>query len=733
MDRRRFFKITAGTAGSLVLEFKLGSNILANNAPSAFQFNAWLTISQDNVFTFILDRAEMGQGVMTALPTIMAEELDVNPESFIVEYAPTSRSYDNPDLGAQITGGSTSVHAAWLPLREAGFTVRNLIMKAAAKSWGTDLNQITTENGHVLFEQRNLRAPYGSLCQTALTLKPDRFDPKKLERRFVGLNRSRFENLDKVTGRAQFGIDIDVKKMNKAFVLRKPHLSCSLKNLNRQELLSLPGVLGIHEITTGIAIIGKSFDVAKRTAELARVEWNPPKRKPLSQGAVNKEFSSALSREGVLVKTKGNPIDAFENAKAKLEAVYECPYLAHATMEPQNCAAFVVDDHCEVWAPTQSPALAQKVAAKVLGISESKVVIHTTLLGGGFGRRLAQDYVAEAVELAKAHGSAVQIIWTREQDLRHSMYRPASLHQLKGAVDHSGRPVAWIHHIATQSILSQIVQEWLPAMMPDWIPDFLKSPSGAFAEKLFSGGYKADDTSTEGAKDIPYTIENVKVSVQPVNIEIPIGFWRSVGHSFNGFVVECFIDELATLAQRDPIEFRLGLLPQHHRLRRVLERAREVAQWGKPSSLGVAQGVATHESFRSFVALIVEVSVENKRIHVRRMVFVVDCGLVINPDMVRAQIESSAIFGMSAALKQLITFEEGLPQQSNFDDYPILRMEDCPEIECHIIESNEKPTGIGEPGVPVVAPAIANAVFKLSGQRLRKLPLQLAAVQPIDQ
>jgi len=331
--------------------------------------------------------------------------------------------------------------------------------------------------------------------------------------------------------------------------------------------------------------------------------------------------------------------------------------------------------------------------------------------------------VEEAVEVSKAHGTPIHVIWTREQDTQHDIYRPASLHRLRGGVDEKGNPTLWHHQIACQSILSQVVPEWLPAMMPDWLPGFIKKPAGAISGKLL-GGFKTDDSSVEGAKDVAYNISNLKVDYAFVEPGVPIGFWRSVGHSFNGFVVESFIDELAHLGGKDPFEFRKNLLPTGNRKRKVLEVAAAKANWGKPKFAGAKQGIAQHESFRSFAAVVAEVSVINNKIKIHRMVFAVDCGIIINPDMICAQVESAAIFGLSAALKGEITFENGAVQQSNFHDYEVLRMDECPEIECHIVESSEPPTGIGEPGVPVVAPAVANAIFAATGKRLRSLPLR---------
>lgn len=731
-SRRVFIKLGTLFATSAFLEFpfQVSEGRSENESLTAFEPNAWLRVYKEGRYVFVLDKAEMGQGVMTALPILFAEEFDIEPNRLEIENAPADRRYKNEDLSMQVTGGSTSVHASWLPLRNAGASARAFFIDAAALLWRVKADECTTENGVVSHSKSQRSIAYHELFEEIPRVKAREGTLKKhSEFKYIGKINQRRENLLKVTGRAVFGIDAAPKNSLKAVVIRSPRLGDKPVSFDAKEALSKKGVVEVTKISTGVAVVAAGYWQAREAARVVKVTWeNLELRAPQDSKKILEHYREIGFKDLSEVRSEGDFKASFATAEHKLEVVYDCPYVAHAPMEPQNCTVHLVNDSCEIWAPTQSPALAEQIASKVTKLPPEKINVHTTFLGGGFGRRLAQDFVSEACEIAvnlkEKVTVPIQILWSREDDMKHSMYRPNSLHILRGAVK-QGKVQAWHHGIVTQSILSQVIPEWLPAMLPQWLPNKLKDWLGSGIGSA-QGGLMKDATSVEGAKEVPYDIEHIEVMVAKVEPGVPVGFWRSVGHSFNAFVVESFIDELAHAAKSDPLQFRLNLLKKTPRVRSVLEKVSEFALWQKPpENKNLFRGVAVHESFRSVVATIAEVEVLDNQFKVTKLISCIDCGTVINPDMVKAQMESAAIFGLSTALYGEITFQDGSVEQSNFHDFQVLRLNECPTIEVHIMESEAHPTGVGEPGVPTIAPAVANAVFAATGKRLRSLPLKL--------
>lgn len=717
--RRAFLRDAGITAGGLLFAFDLGACKTTENvgSPGDFKPNAWVTVRSDGKVVFVLDRTEMGQGVMTSHAMLVAEELDLAPEDMEIEHAGADRKYDNPDLGLQATGGSTSVHGSWEPLRQAGAVVREALAGAAAASLGVARAELRAEKGAFIHDASGRRVGYGECAATAHRYVNEDAQPKAFDKlAIVGHTQQRVDVPAKVEGSAVFGIDVSVPNALTAVIVRCPVFGGSAKSIDVEAAKASPGVHSVVPMDEGVAVLADGYWRARQAANLIQAQWNETS---LSTAEVRKLFARALDRPGLIGAYQGDPKDALRRAERFIDAEFELPYLAHATMEPMNCTADVRDGRCEVWAPTQSPAAAKQVAAMACGLPGEDVLIHATFVGGGFGRRINQDFVREAVLLSKEVKRPVQVIWSREDDIRHDFYRPGSLHRIYVGA-RGGQPSGWVHRVAAPSVLGHMVPGFMSAMMPG-MPRFMTNMAGALFE-----GRMTDPSAVEGAQDMPYAIADKKVEWCWADPQVPLGFWRSVGHSFNAFVVETMVDELAELCGRDPVEMRRALLAQHPRHLGVLELAAAKAGWGSPLEKGRARGVAVHESFRSWVAEVVEASIEDGAIKVHKVTAAVDCGRTINPEVVRQQVEGAIIFGLSAALKQRITFEGGKVVEGNFNDYPLVRMFESPEIEVHVIESDAPPTGIGEPGVPPVAPALGNALRKLTGKPFRSLPLTLA-------
>jgi isoquinoline 1-oxidoreductase beta subunit len=653
------------------------------DAQGRFAPNPWVRIARDGMVTVIVDRSEMGQGVVTSLATLVAEELEVGLHQVQVEFAPAAKEYVNPLLGEQMTGGSTSVRSAWTRLRQAGAVAREMLVSAAAKKWNVKHGECHARQGQVRHASSGRELGFGALVETAARLPPPKTAHLKGsgEFRLIGQSLQRLEVPDMVIGRAKYSIDVALPGMLYAVVLRCPELGGSVARFDGSAAGQSDGVHAVLEIQSGIAVVAESSYAALRARDKLQVEWAPGLHATLDSAQIRERLLGALERRGSVARDEGDAGRALKRSGRVFEAVYETPYLAHATMEPMNCVAHVTADGCDVWVGTQAQQGAQATAMEITGLPQSQVRVHSTFLGGGFGRRLEHDFVAETVEIAKAIRRPVQVLWTRSDDMQHDFYRPANIAACKAALDASGRPIAWLHRVAG------------PPLALDGI-------------------------------DVPYAITHL----HEVHIEedpgIPTGPWRSVGASQNAFAIESFVDELAWQAHEDPLAFRLALLTKSPRHRAVLELAAAKSDWGSPLREGRGRGIAVYQSFGSWVAQVAEVSLlPDGALRVHRVVCAIDCGSVINPDTVASQLEGAVIFGLSAALYGRITIRDGAVEQRSFEDYRILTLRDSPEIEIHILPSRRAPGGVGEPGVPPIAPAIANALFAATSTRIRSLPL----------
>ena len=733
-SRRDFLRLGVTAGGALLLEIALPGcggpprAVAAANGGVAFVPNAWLRIEPDDRIIFVLDRVEMGQGTMTGQAQLVAEELAIDPSRLVVELAPANRAYDNPDagLGFQATGGSTSTRASFIPLRTAAATAREALRQAAARKWGVALATCTAENGAIVHAASGRRARYGELAADAAREDVDApaLKPAK-DFRVIGKAVPRLDIRAKVDGSAVYGIDVKVPGLAVAVVLRAPVLGAKLLGFDAAEAKAQPGVVDVIAIPTGVAVVAETYWRARRAAQAVRVRWSEGETH-LDTERLRSAYRARLESSGVAQRNDGSFASAERRAARVVDALYEVPYLAHATLEPQNATAVVKDGRCEVWAPTQAPGLAREAVRSVTGFAYDDIVVHQTLLGGGFGRRLAQDYVVEAVHVALRVHRPVKVIWSREDDTRHDVYRPMAMTRVRAAIGRNGALDGWFQRIVSQSIAANVGPEWVHAFLPNRVPLSLKASMGRSAAITFGGGALFDETTAEGARDLAYGIPNVRVEHAVMAAEVPVGFWRSVGFSHNVFVTESFFDEVAHAMGRDPFELRRSLLAKAPRHRRVLELAAEKVGWGTPAKPGVFRGIAQARSFESYAAHVAEVSVHGAEVKVHRVVAAVDCGTVVNPDIVRAQVEGGIAFGLGAALRQEITLDAGRVTQGNFDDFEPLRIHEMPEVEVHVVPSDEPPTGIGEPGLPPIAPAVANAIFHATNRRVRRMPFSRA-------
>jgi isoquinoline 1-oxidoreductase subunit beta len=703
-SRRHFLKIGAVAGGGLLIGFHLplaNRAGVAEAAASEFVLNAWIRIDADDTVTLRVASSEMGQGVYTAIPMLLAEELECDWARIKVEMAPADKAYTNPLIGQQLTGGSTAVRAFWTPLRQAGATGRELLIRAAAQTWKVKDDECRAENGAVVHKASQRKARYGELAAKAATLPvpTEVFLKEPSEFKLIGKSTARLDTPRKVNGSAVFGMDVKLPGLLTAVVARCPVFGGKLKKFDATKAKSIAGVRQVLAIQSGVAVVADSFWAAKQGRDALVLEWDEGANAKQNSAGIRTQLEQALKTPGTGARHDGDTTKAFKAATKRIEAVYEVPYLAHACMEPMNCTALVKPDSCELWVPTQGQTGAQLVASKITGLPPEKVKVNTTFLGGGFGRRSEQDFVSEAVQLAKATGAPVKLVWTREDDMQHDYYRPATLNRLSAALDKQGKPIAWRHEMAGASIFARV--------FPNSIKDGI------------------DRTSVEGAANLPYAIPSLQVSWAMENGAVPVGFWRSVGSSQNAFITECFLDELAATAGKDPYEYRRALLVKHPRHLGVLELAANKAGWDKPLPSGRTRGIAVAEAFGSYCAQVAEVTVERGQVRVQRVVCAIDCGMVVNPDTIVAQMESGIVYGLTAALKGEITIQDGRVVQSNFHDYPLLRLDEMPEIEVHIVKSAEHPGGVGEPGTPPIAPAVANAVFAATGKPVRKLPIRV--------
>jgi isoquinoline 1-oxidoreductase subunit beta len=710
ISRRTFLKTGAVLGGSLVLGFYLPFDDRLFAAPAAAKPapNAFLRIAPDGIVTVIVPQSDMGQGVATSFPMIVAEELDVEWKEIRFEQSPADKIYANPIIGMQLTGGSTSVRAFWETLRRAGAAARSMLVAAAAATWRVDPGACHAEKGVVIHSASGRKLSYGALAKKAAALPVPEKITLKAPKDFaiVGKPTLRLDTPAKIRGRARFGIDTRLPGMLIAAVERCPVFGGGLAGIDDEAARKVPGVRYVMPIQSGIAVVADTFWAAQKGRDLLKVTWNESDLAGLTSAGITKAFAAAAQKEGPTARNDGNALKTIEAAQKRIEAVYEVPYLAHATMEPMNCTAHVSREKCEIWAPTQGQTLAQRVAAQLTGFSPESIIVHTTFLGCGFGRRAEQDFLADAVAISKVLGKPVKVVWTREDDIQHDHYRPATYNRLAGALDERGMPVAWMHRIVGPSIL------------------------GSHASMLGMEVPVIDRTSVEGAADLPYDIPNFRVEYIRNEPGVPVGFWRSVGHSQNTFISESFLDELAAAGGKDPYELRRSLLGKHPRTLKVLELAADRAGWGSPLPPGRSRGIAVAEAYGSFVAQVAEVSVAGDgAVRVHRMVCALDCGTMVNPETIEAQLQGGIVFGLTAALKGAITLDKGRVQQSNFSDYEMLRMDEMPTVEAHLVKSGEAPGGVGEIAVPTAAPALANAVFAATGQRIRQLPIRAEALK----
>lgn len=705
LSRRDFIKAGATLGGGLVLGFAIPPGARAAQAQTTGQFapNAFLRIGRDGTVTVVVPQSEMGQGVLTSLPMIVAEELDADWKTVRFEQAPADKAYANPILGIQITGGSTSVRAFWETLRKAGATARAMLVMAAAKTWGVDAAACRAENGTVMHQPTGRKLTYGELAGAAAKIPVPKDVTLKSPRDFnlLGKPLHRLDTPAKVRGDAVFGIDVKLPGMLIAAVARCPVFGGKVAKYDDHDTKLVPGVRQVVPINSGIAVVADTFWAARKGRDGLKITWDEGTLASLSSDGIYRLFEAAARQAGPTARNDGDAARALSAASRKIEAIYQVPYLAHATMEPMNCTATVSKTRCEVWAPAQGQTQAQRTAAELAGLPPSSVFIHTTYLGGGFGRRGETDFVAEAVQTSKAVGAPVKVIWTREDDIRHDYYRPATYNLLSAGLDAQGLPVAWMTRIVGPSI---------------------------FASHALGMGRKVpslDPTSVEGLADLPYEIPNIRVEYIEKEPGVPVGFWRSVGCSQNAFIAESFMDEIAAAGEKDPYELRRKYLAKHPRHLGVLELAATRAGWGKPLPKGTYRGIAMAEAYGSFVAQVAEVSVaEDGTVRVHRVVCATDCGMEVNPDTIEAQMQGGIVFGLTAAFYGNISILNGRVEQGNFNDYQMLRLREMPAVEVYLVKSQEAPGGVGEPGVPPIAPAVANAVFAATGKRIRRLPMR---------
>jgi isoquinoline 1-oxidoreductase subunit beta len=727
VSRRSFLKTTAAAGGGLLLSFSLPALLSCgkgadSTAGGSFAPNAFIRIDPDGRVTLIMHKVEMGQGTYTSMPMLLAEELEVDLSQVRLEHAPPSdRLYAEPLFGVQETGGSTSVRGNWEPLRRAGATARILLVAAAAQIWKVDASTCHAARGEVIHGLTGRRLSYGALVDKATALSVPRNVPLKDPKDFklIGTPAKRLDAADKVNGTALFGIDVKVPGMKVATVAVCPVFGGKLASVDDSKAKAIEGVHQVVRLDDAVAVVADHMWAAKQGLAALDIRWDEGPNAKLSTADIVQQLAAASERSGVVARREGDPDKSIASAVQKVEAVYEAPFLAHATMEPVNCTVHVRPDGCDIWVGTQVPTFAQTAAAKLTGLPPEKVQVHNHLLGGGFGRRLEVDFIVRAVEIAKQVASPVKVVWTREEDIQHDMYRPYYYDRIAAGLDQHGRVIAWTHRVTGSSILARVTSELMPKTF--------RVMRAAGLHQLVAMVKGLDTDAVEGAAEPPYAIDNIRVEyVRQEPPGIPTAFWRGVGVTHGVFVVESFIDELAAAAKQDPFEYRRALLDKSPRAKAVLELAAERAGWGRPMPPGSGRGISVLNAFgQTYIAQVAEVSVSKEgELRVQRVDCAIDCGTIVNPDTVVAQMESGIIFGITAALFGEITIKNGRVEQHNFNDYPMLRFNESPAINVHLVKSTAPPGGVGEPGTSAVIPAVTNAIFAATGKRVRKLPVK---------
>jgi len=711
LSRRTFLQAGAAAGGGLMLSLSLPFANGDTEAAGADGFtpNAFIRIQRDGQIVLTMPYVEMGQGTYTAIPMLIAEELEADLKQVRLEHAPPNEKlYANPLLGVQATGNSNAVRAAWQPLRQAGATARTMLVTAAAKRWNMDAASCRAQSGEVLHPPTGRRATYGELTADAARMPvPTNVALKRPQDfKLIGTPAKRLDTPAKVNGTAVYGIDVRPPGVRIATLAQSPVFGGRVKRVDDTAAKAVKGVRQIVQLDDAVAVVADHMGAAKKGLAALVIEWDDGPHAKLTTEAVAGELEKATLNPGAVAQNIGDADNAMASAVTKVEATYHLPFLAHATMEPMNCTVHARKDGCEIWIGSQAVARVQAAAAaKTAGLPLDKVVVHNHLIGGGFGRRLEADGAVRAVQIAQHVDGPVKVVWTREEDIQHDMYRPYWFDRLSAGLDAKGMPVAWNNRFAGSSVASRWASGW------------------------FKSGLDPD--STEGAIDLVYALPNMHVEyvrVEPPGI--PTAFWRSVGPSHNVFVTESFIDELAAAAKQDPVGYRLALLDKNPRAKVVLALAAEKAGWGQPLPERVGRGVSLQFVFATYMAQVAEVEVgKDGAVRVRRVVCAVDCGTVVNPDTVRAQIQSGIMFGITSALYGKITLKDGRVEQTNFDTYQILRMDQAPAIDVHIVQNFEPPGGMGECGTSAVVPAVANAIFAATGKRLRTMPVDATALK----
>ncbi len=714
MTRREFLYKTSAGAGLTVVvaTTPLGYRLLsaaeaAEKDGATFSPNVWLNVAKSGTVTVVVNKSEMGQGVYTSLPMIVAEELSADWQKVAMKVAPAANRYKDPAWGMQATGGSTSVRHMYKPLSLAGAAGREMLIAAAAKTWGVPQKECEANQGRVRHGKSAKSLTYGELVETASRLPVPQHPALKNRKQFqiVGEGIERLDIPAKVHGEARFGIDAFPKGRLYAAIARPPAFGAQPASFDKKAALKIAGVKHVSSLEGGVAVCATSLGLAWKGRDALKVQWEKGSRPELDNNQLRQEFQNHMNKSGKSALDKGDAAKALGGAEKIVTATYHVPYLAHVTMEPMNCTASVTKDRCEIWVPTQNQSGVLQMAGKITGLKPEQIHVHTTFLGGGFGRRFELDMVEPTLQLAKETGKPVKLIYTREDDTQHDFYRPASLNHITAGLDNGGNLIGWKHKVVCPSIWARVS----PGRMQNGI----------------------DPSAVEGIVDTPYEIPNMQVEYVRIDLPIPVGFWRSVGNSINGFTMEGFIDEMAHAAGEDPLQFRLRHLQNHPRPQKLLQTVADKAGWGKSLPEGHAMGIAQHFSFNTYFAQLAEVSVDKSSgaVTVHRIVSAVDCGRVINPAIVQAQMRGGSLFGLSAALMEEVQVKKGGVASANFYNYPILRIKDAPHIETHIIESGAALGGMGEPPVPPIGPAVANAVFAAIGIRLRQLPMTPENVQ----